>query len=258
MGLGSLGEVSLADPRKQVFELSAQRNKGVNPIAARRMERADILARSREPASVIFREAAETYCDENALSWKHRYARQNWLNPIVKYAYPAIGSLPLDAIEVEHIRAVIRAASKVPHTARAVPQRIETILDDATARGQRSVTARNPAEAKFHPAARRKQGDRPHAPAAFRDFKARAANSTAFSAWVSTAVRPSDALKARWDEIDLNKKLRTIPASRMKNNRKHVAPLSLLALAVLERQSKVRAGDAVFPGRAASRSTTTP
>ena len=65
---------------------------------------------------------------------------------------------------------------------------------------------------------------------------------------IATAVRPSEALNARWDEIDLGKKLWTVPPSRMKSNRKHVAPLSSLALAVLERQAKVRAGGAVFPG----------
>jgi integrase len=167
--------------------------------------------------------------------------------------------LPLDAIEVEHIRAVIKAASGVPALARRVRQRIEAILDNATAKGQRSATARNPAEAKFHPAAKRRHGDRPHyrrvalddAPAAFRQLRQLAASSTALSAWafmIATAVRPSEALKARWDEINPVKKLRTIPASRMKNNREHAAPLSSVALAVLERQAKVRVSDAVFPG----------
>jgi len=56
------------------------------------------------------------------------------------------------------------------------------------------------------------------------------------------------ALQARWGEIDLAKKPWTSRTARMKKNHKHVAPLPSLALAILEQQAKVRAGDAVFPG----------
>ncbi|WP_163022853.1 tyrosine-type recombinase/integrase, partial [Pseudomonas viridiflava] len=40
------------------------------------------------------------------------------------------------------------------------------------------------------------------------------------------AARPSEVREARWSEIDLNKKLWTIPAERMKRRREHVIPLS--------------------------------
>ena len=38
----------------------------------------------------------------------------------------------------------------------------------------------------------------------------------------------------------------------MKGNKPHIVPLSSLALAVLERQARVRVSDAVFPGRASA------
>jgi len=43
---------------------------------------------------------------------------------------------------------------------------------------------------------------------------------------ILTAVRSGEALAATWDEFDLEAKLWTIPAERMKAKRDHVVPLS--------------------------------
>ena len=69
---------------------------------------------------------------------------------------------------------------------------------------------------------------------------------------VLTAARPSEALEARWAEVDFDRRLWTLPAERMKSAKQHVVPLSTAALAVLDRQQRVRSGDAVFPGRSGS------
>ena len=57
---------------------------------------------------------------------------------------------------------------------------------------------------------------------------------------IACALRPSEALHARWGEISLDKKLLVKPAARMKSGREHRAPLSSLALEVLERRDRVR------------------
>lgn len=49
-----------------------------------------------------------------------------------------------------------------------------------------------------------------------------------------TMVRPSEASGTRWEEIDLKKKIWTIPAERMKRKREHKVPLSPQAFAILE------------------------
>jgi integrase len=69
---------------------------------------------------------------------------------------------------------------------------------------------------------------------------------------IACASRPSEALNARWDEIDLAKKLWTVPKERAKTEKDHVVPLSHLAIEVLARQAQVRTGEAVFPGRSGS------
>jgi integrase len=64
-----------------------------------------------------------------------------------------------------------------------------------------------------------------------------------------TMVRPSEASGATWTEIDLNAKLWTIPAERMKKKRQHVVPLTDQALAILELMKPISGHrEHIFPG----------
>ena len=60
---------------------------------------------------------------------------------------------------------------------------------------------------------------------------------------VLTATRISEATDAQWGEIDLDKKLWTIPASRMKMRKPHVVPLSRQAIDLLNELLKVMPSD---------------
>ncbi|NAG96314.1 tyrosine-type recombinase/integrase, partial [Escherichia coli] len=65
-----------------------------------------------------------------------------------------------------------------------------------------------------------------------------------------TLVRPSEASGARWAEIDLDAKLWTIPAERMKAKREHIVPLSPQAIEILEVMKPISAHrEHVFPSR---------
>jgi integrase len=284
MGLGSRDRLGLAEAKERVRGLAAQRDKGHDPIEARRQEKAANLAetqaRARAARKLTFAQAADAYLNVHGREWKHQYARQGWLNPLVAYAFPVIGDLPLDAITFEHVVAVMKAAEAGEtkrttrpdrastgrkETARRIRTKIAQVIDAAIVTGQRDPTRGNPAErrliTKAHPSKRR--GERAHyrtveldqAPTIFRSLVQLMAGSTAIAVWafmIATAARPSEALKARWSEIDLDKALWTIPATRMKAAREHVVPLSSVALAALEPQAKVRTGDSVFSGRGGS------
>jgi len=76
--------------------------------------------------------------------------------------------------------------------------------------------------------------------------KAMAARALAFT--ILTACRRTEALYARWDEIDLEAAAWTIPAERMKSGKEHRVPLSEPVLDILrtqQRQDLIW----VFPGR---------
>ena len=95
-------------------------------------------------------------------------------------------------------------------------------------------------------------------PAFMRELRERdgvAARALEFT--ILTATRTGEALNARWAEIDLDDKLWTIPAERMKAGREHRVPLCDRAVAIVEEMPTVRAAISSFPvPSAASRSAT--
>jgi integrase len=65
---------------------------------------------------------------------------------------------------------------------------------------------------------------------------------------ILSAARSGEVLGARWSEIDLDKKIWTVPANRMKPGRVHRVPLSARAVSILKHMAMLKTGDFVFPG----------
>jgi integrase len=65
---------------------------------------------------------------------------------------------------------------------------------------------------------------------------------------ILTAARSGEVLGARWDEVSLEEKVWTVPATRMKGGREHRVPLSDRTVAILEVLLEARLSDFVFPG----------
>ena len=287
MGLGAFSEISLADAREAAIEAVKLARKGIDPIEQRKREKVANLAAERARRPITFQQAAEAYCEMHAPSWKHRYAARVWLNPIKKYAFPIIGDFPLNDIEPRHIIAIRSAANKgtvpepgqkrrgskgpAPEAGQRVQRRIRKILSAAIVTGERDRARGNPADAELIAAVlpSKRKGERPHfrriekiddAPEAFRALcearkGAQGFMATSLDAWlymIACAARPSEALHARWSEIDRTKRVWTVPKARMKAEREHIVPLSALVLEVLEQRALVRTGDVVFPGGSGS------
>jgi integrase len=269
MGLGSLVDVSLAEARKKVHELRAQRGQGHDPIEARRQKRATTKAAERIAAKrKTFREAAEAYCASQALNPRQA---ERTRRALTAHAFPLLGDLHLEDITSAHIakalgsmtpRAKWKATSGMQDMARAVRGMIEAVFDAAVARGEFSLLRRNPADWRMvgklyslrrtKPRQHHRALELERAPAFFRpliataleDGKTRAA---AFAFQILTAKRPSEAFEAQWSEIDLERRLWTIPFHRTKTRQEIEVPLSSFALSLLERQSQQRVSDYVFP-----------
>jgi integrase len=260
MGLGSLADVGLAEARRKAKVCAGQRASRIDPLAEQERKRiAAELAARQEAKKITFAEATDNYVEQHAKNWKGRYARQAWLASVVKHAYPILGSMLLDDIVFEHIEAVLDAAPV--GMARRVRQRIEAILNYATKRGQRDAAVRNPADRKMHETRRRgpvehfRRVELEGAGDVFQQLQRFAVDDQAIAAWVfmiASAARPAEAFNARWGEIDMERGLWSVPASRMKGAEPHVVPLSAVALDVLRLQAARRMSDAVFPGRGGS------
>jgi integrase len=63
-----------------------------------------------------------------------------------------------------------------------------------------------------------------------------------------TAARSGEVRGARWGEVDLDRKLWSIPAERMKAGEAHVVPLSEGAIAILEKAKSAASSEVIFPG----------
>jgi hypothetical protein len=64
---------------------------------------------------------------------------------------------------------------------------------------------------------------------------------------ILTATRSGEVYGARWSEIDVETKVWTLPAARMKAAREHRVPLSERALVILEKLGDAKTSDNVFP-----------
>ena len=71
----------------------------------------------------------------------------------------------------------------------------------------------------------------------------------AFEFLILTAARTGEVLNARWEEIDLEKRVWIIPAERMKMKLPHKVPLSARCIEILKLAKQFNDGEIVFPGR---------
>ncbi len=70
---------------------------------------------------------------------------------------------------------------------------------------------------------------------------------------ILTAARSGEALGARWEEFDLDARVWTIPADRMKAGVEHRVPLSTRAIEIVEKQAAIRSNEFLFPGQRVGR-----
>lgn len=258
MGLGPLNTVSLADARVKAELCRKQRLDGIDPIDARRAERAAVKAKTAR--AMTFRQCGEAYISAHEAAWSNPVHRTQWRNTLATYVYPVFGEHAVQVVDVGLILKVLQPIwTTKTETAKRLRARIEKILDWATAGGYRQ--GENPARWHGHLenllAKPRKMQKVEHHPALpYTEIGAflalvRAQEGIAASALeflILTAARTGETIGARWDEIDLANKEWTIPADRIKAGKEHRVPLVPTAVALLEKVAARRVGDYVFPG----------
>lgn len=246
-GLGSVSKISLAIARERAREIRTWVELGMDPIFERR----------KAQGVPTFRQAAAKVLAAHSKTWRNEKHEKQWLQTLEAYVFPAFGGVQVSEITGPMIRNVLAEIWLAkPETARRVRQRIGTVLDWAYASGYRETEAPMRAITKGLPRQPKKEGHFAAMPyAKVPAFMVRLAERESFSRFalrfaILTAVRSGEVRGAAWDEFDLDEKLWTIPAARMKSAREHVIPLAAPALAILERCKELRIGSRslVFPG----------
>jgi integrase len=259
MGLGSLNAVSLAEARTRAAEARRLASAGIDPISARDGQRD--AERVEAAKQVTFAAAAEAFIKAHKTGWRSAKHGDQWRNTLATYVHPLVGALPVQQIDAGLVVRVLEPIwTTKPETASRVRQRIEAVLDAATARGHRS--GENPARWRGHlenllPARAKVKRVRHHPALPYAELGAFMAElrrqdglaGRAMELLILTATRTTECIAARWSELGLDEALWTIPAERIKAGRLHRVPLAPAALALLRRLAQARIGEFVFPGR---------
>lgn len=261
MGLGSLKTVSLNEARTKAAEARLLRDKGIDPIEHRDAGRAAASLATDGEKPVTFRQYAEDCIDGWVPDWKNPKTAGQWRSSLERYAYKVIGDLPLAAVSTPHIIEILSPIWRTKSdTASGVRSQIERILAAAAVEGLRDAS--NPATWRGHLAAAKGLGKRrasvPHKSLSWRALpaflvklrKREGVASRALEFAILTAARSGEVRGARWPEFDIDTRLWTVPAERMKSERVHVVPLPDRALAILEEMKPLRDLDGrfIFPG----------
>ena len=203
-----------------------------------------------------FKEAAlaflDAMSDDAAISEKKRKQQEAQLRA---YAFPALGKLQVQSIDADRIAACLRPIWQTkPETARKVRSLIIRTLRYARPDGALFVGTLGPAIADRLPAQPRRTNfdalPYKELPALMRKLAAKGGmGALALRATILCASRSGEIRGARWEEVDLDKAVWTIPAERMKAGKAHRVPLSPQALALFKEARAIRrAGtDLVFP-----------
>jgi integrase len=249
IGLGSARDVSLARARELAGQARANLAEGSNPKELRRS------------ADASFGECADRLIAAMRPSWRNAKHAAQWEMTLRDYAAP-LRRFPVDKVTTDDVLSVLKPIwHEKPETASRLRGRIERVLDAAKAQGLRS--GENPARWRGHLdqlLPKRQQLTRGHhaamdyadLPAFIEDLQARegsAARALEFA--ILTAARSGEVLGERWPEIDLDRRVWTVPANRMKGGREHRVPLSRRAVSIVKEMHEVREGDFVFGGQQA-------
>ena len=267
--IGTFPGMGLREAREQAFanalaahayRRAVERGEEPEPPPFERNRRVTVARRNGQPVpgfgradghGPTFAAAFEACIVERAKGWKDPATDLRSWRASMRDHMAGFSRLPVARVDIDHLRAAI--APLTPATADKVLRRIGTVMTWAVAGKHR---ADNPAQVlretlsglKRPQAVHRKALDHADLPAFYARLLAGGSGADARGALalvVLTGVRSGEATGARWEEVDLEARMWTIPASRMKDAREHRVPLSEAACAVL-RAAKPQAAGPVF------------
>lgn len=252
MKLGDYPDMSLTGARNKLTKVAedvrkAREGEAPDPATAKAVERAERL--TAPTVEQFVQEYIDRYAKVQKKSWKEDERQLN-LDVV-----PVIGGLRVRDVTKRHVLAIMDRVEKRGHPKQAgeclkVVRRMFGFAID------RDLIAANPC-AGVKPPAKYEPKDRVLSDKELAGFLQALAVVT-FSSTIKdcltyqalTAVRPSEAREARWEEIDEERRLWTIPRTRTKMGQPHAVPLTDAAIVVLARACDYSDGSGyVFPGQ---------
>ena len=238
LGLGSYPTVSLTEARSLAAKNKALSAQGINPKT------------HKEKPTIIptFAEIADTVLEIKNAELTNEKHKAQWRSTLEQYAFPTIGSLPVNQITVDHIHSLLETIwLQKTETASRLRGRIQVVLNYAIVK--KMMSAPNPATwdgnlsallpskskatmPKQQPALQLKDAQR-----WWKELKLRDGNGARALMFLTLAASRSGEVRGMtWEEVELFTQkeaeqrgfvgIWTIPAIRMKANREHRIPLT--------------------------------
>ena len=232
MGLGGYPLVSLAEARQAAFDNRKLARAGGDPLATRHQVQVPTFA-----------EASESVIRLHEPNWKQgARSAEIWRSSLARYAFPRLGRMSIDKVTTADVLGVLVPIWNTKReTARRVRQRIGAVCKWAIAQGFRTD---NPAGNAISAALPKDLSIKRHqralhysevagAIATILNSGAYWSTRLAFEFLVLTAARSGEVRFATWAEVDLEVRIWTVPAKRMKSRREHRVPLPDRAVDIL-------------------------
>ncbi|MCH8178302.1 MAG: tyrosine-type recombinase/integrase [Proteobacteria bacterium] len=240
-GLGTYPEVSIAEVGKRATAMRIELAEGKDPLEEK--AKAD-----RKPKIPTFEEAARALHADLLPSWRNNKHGNQWLNTLIEYAFPKLGSKLLPDVQPGDIAEALKLIWLTKaETASRVKQRIHAVMAWGWAHGHcqsnpvdvvEHLLAQQPGKAirtQHHPAMPWRdipEFVQKHLRPSIRPEVSR----TLLEFVILTACRSGEARNIAWSEVDFKTKTWVIPAERMKAKSSHRVPLSPKVIEILEGQ----------------------
>ena len=235
LSVGAYPSITIAAARKLRNEARELLAHNIDPQHHKREKEAEMVQKEASTLETIAKQWFEL---------KKTKITEGYANDIIRslenHVFPKLGKYPLSKITAPIVIDTLKPLSNVGklEMIKRICQRLNEIMVYATNTG---ITEHNPLSGISHafenPTAKNnptlKPNELPELIESINKANIRIITKYLIQWQLHTMTRPSEAAGARWDEIDLDKKLWTIPPERMKKRREHIIPLTPQTLEML-------------------------
>lgn len=248
--LGRFPEVSLVQARKKALEARELISQGIDPQEDKKQK----VQAYKEIHEHTFYNVAQEWFDVKKHDVTEDYATDIWRS-LERHVFPQLADAPVKMITAPQVIDLLRPieAKGSLETVKRLIQRLNEVMNYATNCGFIHANPLTGIRAAFKKP--KKENMAALTPAELPELMSAISNASikrttrCLLEWqLHTMTRPSEASGARWNEIDWEEKVWTIPAERMKKRREHRIPLTEQMLELLEVMKPISAHrDFIFP-----------
>lgn len=234
--LGRYPDLSLVQARKSALEARELIAQGIDPQEEKKRKQQEF----KEVHENTFENVANEWFEIKKDSVTPDYATDIWRS-LDRHVFPVIAKTPIKEITAPLVIDLLKPieAKGSLETVKRLSQRLNEIMNYAANCGFITANPLTGIRAAFKKP--KKENMAALAPNELPELMMAIANASikrttrCLIEWqLHTMTRPSEASGARWEEIDIENKVWTIPAERMKKRREHRIPLTDQMLGLLE------------------------